>query len=140
MKTIPLVFSNLVLQCLLVCCGIGMIPVAQAEDAIRLRTTLGDIFVTLTPEAAPQTVTNFLDYLTNGDFEDSFFHESQPGGEGIPQTIAAGRFRWPADSATGLSEVRNGQPIPNEFNQSNRRGTIAMVVPPGAPEWFRNSV
>ncbi len=121
----------------------GAIPSAYAQDSIRLRTNLGDIFVTLTPEAAPATVANFMEYLTSGDYENTFFHRSLPGGEGTPQLIEAGRFSFPQDSPTGVTRIRELDPIANEFNQSNTRGTISMVLPPGQPDgatnaWFIN--
>jgi len=133
--------------CVLVLAGLGVLPgslpAAHAQDPIRLRTVWGDIFVTLTPDAAPDTVANFIEYLSNGDFEDTFFHQSSPGGEGTPQIIVAGRYRWPEGSPTGIEQVRVGMPIVNEFNQSNRRGTIAMLAPDGQPDgatntWFIN--
>ena len=65
---------------------------ALADPSIRLRTTAGDIFVNLTPDAAPNTVRNFLEYIDNGDFIDSFFHDSQQA-DGAPRTLSAGRFR-----------------------------------------------
>lgn len=127
----------------LLCMLLISIPQANASEPIRLRTVLGDIFVTPTPDAAPQTVANFLDYLSSGNFEDTFFHQSLPGGEGTPQLIAAGKFKFPLDSTSGITPVTVLEPIPNEFNQSNRRGTIAMVVPSGQPDgatnaWFIN--
>lgn len=123
--------------------GLGVATAANAQDSIRLRTTFGDIFVTLTPEAAPATVDNFMEYLTSGDYEDTFFHRSLPGGAGTPQLIEAGRFTFPEDSPTGVVPVRVLDPIVNEFNQSNVRGTISMVLPEGQPDgatnaWFIN--
>jgi len=133
-----LLFARVLLLILLGCGA-----TTHAQDSIRLRTTFGDIFVTPTPEAAPATVANFMEYLTSGDYESTFFHRSLPGGEGTPQLIEAGRFRYPEDSPTGIVPVRVLDPIVNEFNQSNSRGTISMVLPAGQPDgatnaWFIN--
>jgi len=108
-----------------------------------LRTTAGDIFITLTPDAAPATVANFMEYLTSGDYENTFFHRSTPGGAGMPQLLEAGRFSFPEDSPTGVTRIRELDPIVNEFNRSNSRGTISMVLPEGQPDgatnaWFIN--
>jgi len=132
----PLLFALLLVL-------LGAVSRAHAQDSIRLRTSFGDIFVTLTPEAAPATVANFMEYLTNGDYEDTFFHRSLPGGAGTPQLIEAGRFSFPADSPTGITRIRELDPIANEFNRSNSRGTISMVLPEGQPDgatnaWFIN--
>jgi len=120
---------------------LGTAFTAHAQDSIRLRTSFGDIFVTLTPEAAPATVANFMAYLNNGDYENTFFHRSLPGGEGTPQLIEAGRFSFPEGG--GVTRIRERDAIANEFNRSNSRGTISMVLPEGQPDgatnaWFIN--
>ncbi len=111
---------------------------ALAESSIRIRTNAGDIFVNLTPDAAPNTVSNFLEYIDNGDFIDSFFHDSQQI-DGAPQTLTVGQFRWPVGSFSGVTNVRTGPTVANEFNQSNTRGTVAMVREPGMPDSATNS-
>jgi len=109
-----------------------------AESSIRLRTTVGDIFINLTPDAAPNTVSNFLEYIDNGDFVDSFFHDSQQA-DSAPRTLSIGRFRWLEGGFTGITEVRNGPVVANEFNQSNARGTVAMTRVAGVPDSATNS-
>ena len=49
------------------------VSIVHAQDPVRLRTVFGDIFVNLDPNNAPATVANILDYLANGDYEDTFF-------------------------------------------------------------------
>ncbi len=112
---------------------------AFADPSIRLRSTAGDLFINLTPDAAPNTVANFLDYVDNGDFINAFFHESQTGENGGPRTLSAGQFRWSPGSFVGRSNVRTGPTIDNEFNQSNARGTVAMVREAGDPNSATNS-
>ncbi len=109
------------------------------DDAVRLRTVLGDIFVTFTPDAAPQTVANFIAYLESGDYEETFFHRSLPGGDGAGQFIVAGRYRFSSGPAGAIEAIPERAPVANEFNQSNRRGTIAMVVPEGEPDGATNA-
>ena len=127
--------------CVVVLIGLAVLPasIVQAQDPVRLRTVFGDIFVDLDPESAPATVANFLDYLANGDYEDTFFHQSSPGGAGTPQILVAGRFRWPEDSPTGIVPVPVREPVANEFNRSNVRGTIAMLAPDGQPDGATNT-
>jgi len=139
MTRFKLNFSRL----LLVGLALGAVPAFAGDgledDAIRLRTVLGDIFVTLTPDAAPQTVANFLAYLESGDYEETFFHRSLPGGEGTAQFIVAGRYRFSSGPAGAIEAIPERAPVANEFNQSNRRGTIAMVVPEGEPDGATNT-
>lgn len=123
---------------LLVALAIALPQLALAETAVRLRTSVGDIFVNLTPDTAPNTVSNFLEYINNGDFVDSFFHDSQQL-EGAPRTLTSGRFRWPDSGFSGITEVRTGPVVANEFNQSNTRGTIAMVRVAGITNSATNS-
>ena len=118
-------------------------PAVLGEPLIRLRTELGDVFINLTPEAAPVTVANFLNYVSNGDYENSFFHYSDLGAGTNRGIVAAGRFAWPETNLGGLRNVLRRDPIVSEFNQSNRRGTVAMLKPAGEPDgatntWFVN--
>ena len=138
-------FSLVPLMWFAVVMSFALLPVSivHAQDPVRLRTVFGDIFVNLDPDNAPATVANFLDYLANGDYQDTFFHQSTPGGAGTPQILVAGRFRWPEGSPAGIELVPVREPVANEFNRSNVRGTIAMLAPDGQPDgatntWFIN--
>jgi len=117
-----------------------------AEEAgapvVRVQTTFGDLFITLTPDTAPNTVANFLGYVTNNDYNDALFHISQPAAPGVPGFIGTGEFIWPEGSVVDLAVER--APIANEFNQSNTRGTVSMLKESGDPDsatngWFINT-
>ena len=91
----------------------------QAQDpTIRLKTTLGDIDVTLLQSVAPNTVNNFLKYMNRGAFNNTMFHRSvrgfiiQTGG----WTYNSQFIKIPADA-----------PVRNEYQISNTRGTLAMA-------------
>ena len=106
----------------------------QAAD-LRLRTTLGDIEIDLLEDEAPVTVANFLKYVSDGDFENVFFHRSDPG-----FIIQSGGFTF-VDGNIG--NVPADPPIVNEFGISNTRGTLAMAKLGGDPNsatsgWFIN--
>lgn len=101
---------------------------------------------------APLTVANFLNYVNDGDYVNSFIHRSVPGfvvqggGFTFDQTINNGTFsndplinNFPG----GLQPVPKDPPVLNEFGRSNLRGTIAMAKIGGDPnsatsEWFFN--
>ena len=41
---------------------------------VRLETSMGDIFLELNAEKAPQTVANFLSYVKAGHYDGTVFH------------------------------------------------------------------
>ena len=120
------------------CVGL-LIPslVAGATPVVRMDTVVGEIFVELTPDVAPATVENFLNYVERGDYDGSFVHRADPG-----FVIQGGGFFF--DETTGAAPgIPADPPVLNEFNVSNLRGTIAMARLGGQPnsattQWFIN--
>ncbi|MBI5462648.1 MAG: peptidylprolyl isomerase [Gammaproteobacteria bacterium] len=121
---------------------------AQGQVVVRMVTNLGDIDVELYDEAAPITVANFLNYVRDGDYNNTFIHRSIPG-----FIIQGGGY---SISNGSVVRVPTDPPIVNEYDpsRSNIRGTIAMAklpatdgfgnpIPGGGPdsatsEWFFN--
>jgi peptidyl-prolyl cis-trans isomerase A (cyclophilin A) len=125
------------LALLLVC-----LPLSQASaqsaviDVVCFETNMGEFCVRLFPEEAPQNVANFLKYVNEGDYNNTFFHRSIPG-----FVLQGGGFSW--NASFGPVEVPKDPPVVNEFNRSNTRGTLAMAKAEGNPnsatsEWFIN--
>ena len=114
-------------------------PVSGAIDddtSVHVETPLGAFDIRLFPDSAPITVANFLEYVNDGDYENSFVHRSVPG-----FVIQGGGFVF--NNNASIKPVRTRAPIPNEFSRSNRRGTIAMAKVAGDPnsatsQWFIN--
>ncbi len=114
-------------------------PASRATDAdtsVHVETPLGAFDIRLFPGSAPITVANFLEYVNDGDYENSFVHRKVSG-----FVIQGGGFVF-NNNAT-ISVVRARAPIPNEFSLSNLRGTIAMAKVGGDPnsatsQWFIN--
>ncbi len=107
---------------------------AYATNVI-IHTDLGDVEIELLDEATPQTVANFLQYVTDGDYENSIIHRSMPG-----FVIQGGGFTFVDDA---IANVPADPPVVNEPGISNTRGTIAMAKFPDNPdsatsEWFIN--
>ncbi len=96
---------------------------------VQFRTTVGDLEVELLDREKPVTVQNFLRYVTNGLYTNSFFHR------GVSNfVIQGGGFR--VGNRTNLTNftvtpVATFPPITNEFKvgpfYSNLYGTIAMA-------------
>jgi cyclophilin family peptidyl-prolyl cis-trans isomerase len=108
--------------------------VANAATVL-IQTPLGDIELEMLTEAAPGTVANFLSYVNDGSYQDSFIHRSVPG-----FVIQGGGFFFRDGSA---SAIPTDPPITNEFSVSNTRGTVAMAKLSGDPDsatsqWFIN--
>ena len=117
---------------LLLCLGL---PAAALATTVRVDTPLGSFDVELFDEEAPKTVENFLNYVRDGDFENTFFHRSIPG-----FVLQGGGFAF-IDGA--VENVPTDPPVENEFNQSNLGGTLAMAKVGGDPDsatsqWFVN--
>lgn len=108
---------------------------ADQGTIVRMETVLGDIEVELFDTVTPLTVANFMNYVNDGDFTNSFIHRSVPG-----FIIQGGGFTFENGQ---LGEVPTDPPVANEFDRSNIRGTIAMAKLGGDPNsatsgWFFN--
>ena len=115
-----------------------------ANFILRMQTDLGAIDIEMFDSVAPQTVTNFMNYVNDGDYDGTFFHRSIPGfvvqGGGYIANTPDGSI---LSADAGASHIPTDPPVVNEFNLSNLRGTIAMAKVDGDPdsatsEWFFN--
>jgi uncharacterized protein (TIGR03437 family) len=91
--------------------------------------------VALTPNVAPLTVANFLNYVNKGTYNNTIFHRSAPG-----FVIQGGGFQLQGNTPVASAQ---DPPVKNEFNVSNTRGTIAMAKLGSDPnsatnQWFFN--
>lgn len=102
---------------------------------VRFHTNLGDIDVTLLPDAAPATVANFLSYVNKGAYDGSIVHRS----------VAA--FIWQGGGYQLVNSrpvaIPQDPPVVNEYKLSNTRGTLAMAKLGTDPnsatnQWFFN--
>ncbi len=101
---------------------------------VCMDTNTGNFCLDLLHDDAPNTVKNFLTYVTLGRYDNTLIHRSAPG-----FVIQGGGFRT---SPLGAN-VRTFPPIQNEFSASNTTGSVAMAKIQGAPdsatsEWFVN--
>ncbi len=86
---------------------------------VLIKTTLGDIEVTLYPAYAPATVANFLSYVKKLAFDGTVFHRTVRG-----FIVQCGGFKFTAGK---FVEIPQDPPVKNEFFLSNTRGTLAMA-------------
>ncbi len=93
---------------------------------VVIHTSCGDVTVRLDRRRAPETVANFLDYVDNGHYDGTIFHQVARdqlvlGGGFTPRLVEKPALRKPV-----VNEAANGL--------SNRRGTIAMARRLEAPD------
>ena len=102
---------------------------------VTIKTSTGDIKLELFEKEAPETVKNFLSYISEGFYKNTIFHRVIPG-----FMVQGGGFD------TSFTQKPTHAPIKNEAaNQiSNKRGTIAMartmVVDSATSQFFINLV
>jgi peptidyl-prolyl cis-trans isomerase A (cyclophilin A) len=106
---------------------------ALSGTIVRFATSVGDFDVELHDATAPNTVTNFLNYVNDGDYSDSIVHRS------VPNFVIQGGGYY-----SDLSEIPADSPVVNEAAASNLRGTIAMARTPdpdsATNQWYINTV
>lgn len=111
------------------------IATVKAEPTVRLDTNMGVIEINLRPDVAPIHVENFLQYVNDGDYNNSFIHRSIAG-----FIVQGGGFSF-------INQAFNYVPVDpaivNEFALSNIRGTVAMAKVGSDPDsatsqWFIN--
>lgn len=97
------------------------------HTVVRFETNFGDIDMEMFDEAAPITVTNFLKYVRDGDYDRTFFHRLD---DDFVLQGGLARLNPGANGAFGAKEIPVDGPIQNEpdsTNRSNLARTIAMA-------------
>jgi len=107
---------------------------SDAETAVRLETTRGNIDLMLFPSLAPQAVANFLAYVNAGDYDGVAFHRAIQG-----FVIQAGSIRTVSSPRTFTSVTKRASPT-NEPGVSNLRGTISAAKVGGRTSIFNNGI
>jgi len=102
---------------------------------VIMQTPFGAVEIELFDEETPETVANFLKYVNDGDYVNSFIHRSDPG-----FVVQGGGFTFV--DGTFVS-IPTDPPVINEPGISNLRGTLAMAKVSGDPnsatsQWFFN--
>ncbi len=105
---------------------------------VEFETVLGKVQVNLYDETTPETVENFLSYVESQSYDNTYIHRSVP--EFILQ---GGGFFYDDESGDLDNDVETNDPVVNEPEWSNRRGTIAMAKLGNRPnsatsQWFFN--
>jgi cyclophilin family peptidyl-prolyl cis-trans isomerase len=86
-----------------------------------LKTSKGDITVTLNAEKAPSTVNNFVNLAREKFYDNSTFHRVLPG------------FMVQGGDPTGTGGGGPGYTIPDEFNDLTHKAGVISMANTGAP-------
>lgn len=93
-----------------------------ANPQVELQTTAGNIVIELSPEAAPKTVENFLNYVKSGHFAGTQFHRVIKG-----FMIQGGGFTADFQQKPTQAPIRNEGESSKKAGLLNVPGTIAMA-------------
>ncbi len=99
----------------------------MSNSIVQFNTSAGPIDVQLFDTQAPQTVTNFFNYVQSGAYNNSIFHRLIAG-----FVLQGGGFTFDPTTHT-LPAIAALAAVPNEFGVSNTQGTIAMAKLSGLP-------
>lgn len=90
----------------------------EAQNKVKISTSMGDIIIQLDPKKAPVSTANFLTYVAEGFYDGTIFHRI------IPDFMAQG-----GGFDTDFKQKQTHAPIKNEANNGlkNKLGTVAMA-------------
>jgi len=121
------------------------LPQTALATITRIETSLGGFNVELYDTQAPITVTNFLNYVNRGDYNDLIIHRHATVATSGVDIVQGGGYK--CCLLGQLFHIPTDPPIQNEFDpsRSNVRGSIAMAKSLGDPnsatsEWFINVI
>ncbi|MFN7021992.1 MAG: peptidylprolyl isomerase [Phycisphaerales bacterium] len=97
------------------------------NTVVRFETNYGDIDIELFDSLAPITVTNFIKYVRDGDYDRTFFHRLD---DDFVLQGGLARLNPGSNGAFGVKDIPVDAPIQNEpdsTNRSNLARTISMA-------------
>ena len=116
-KNIPMNFSKL---SKILLAALTFISLSTSATIVEFQTSHGNFKVNLHDETTPETVRNFLKYVTDEDYNNTVVHRVVPD-----FVMQAGGFEFTGNLP--LTAIPTDNSIKNEPVYSNVRGTIAMA-------------
>jgi cyclophilin family peptidyl-prolyl cis-trans isomerase len=125
--------------------GLNVATIAQGT-IVRFTTSVGVIDVRLYNTLTPNSVTNFMNYVTANKYDNTFFHRvpqfkgANGSNLGTQHFVVQGGGFLLNNSIWSAAGIVTNAPIGDEFHISNTRGTIAFAKnSQGATsQWFFN--
>jgi len=123
--------------CLVLTASFLLCVQSASATTVRVITSLGAFSIQLFDDVTPVTVTNFLNYVNSGRFNQTVIHRSEQG------FVIQGGWLSYNDATNQLDQITTDVAAQNEFSVSNTRGTVAMAKVGGDPnsatsQWFVN--
>ncbi len=115
---------------------LSFISLSASATIVEFTTSHGNFKVNLHDETTPETVSNFLKYVTDEDYHNTVVHRVEPS-----FVMQAGGFEFTGNLP--LTAIPTDNAVKNEPVYSNVRGTIAMAKVSGnensaTSQWFVN--
>ena len=98
---------------------------------VRMTTNVGKIDVELFQDVAPNTVANFLQYVTVDSYTDTIFHKVKGNASGTNVIVLGGQFAILNGTINFITTFGN---VDNEYSLPNTPGTIAMFKQSSSPD------
>jgi len=116
--------------------ALTFISLSASATIVEFTTSHGNFTVNLHDETTPETVSNFLKYVTDEDYHNTVVHRVEPS-----FVMQAGGFEF--TGSLPLTAIPTDNTVKNEPVFSNVRGTIAMAKVSGnensaTSQWFVN--
>lgn len=112
-------------------------PAANGQTVVTFSTPVGDFNIQLLDELAPITTSNFINYVANNRYNNTFVHRTEPG------FVIQGGWLSFDEQANTVNPIAVDDTILNEPRISNTRGTVALAKVgndpnSGTSQWFIN--
>jgi peptidyl-prolyl cis-trans isomerase A (cyclophilin A) len=99
-------------------------------SVVRFNTNFGDIDIQLNSNLAPNTVTNFLNYVNANRYNNTIFHRLTAVSNSGIGVLQGGGFTLPTANLTGVNTPTAGVP-----GQVTTNAPIALENPTGNAQW-----
>ncbi len=125
--------------------GLTLAPFALGT-VVRFTTSVGNVDVRLYNTLTPNSVTNFMNYVTTNNYSGSFIHrvpqhkDANDNNLGTQHFVVQGGGFLLNNSIFAATGIVTNAPIGDEFNISNTRGTLAFAKNSlgATSQWFFN--
>ncbi len=105
---------------------------ATPTSKVRFYMNVGVVEIELYGTQSPLNVANFLSYVDNGTYNNSFIHRTRSADASLPLGYdlfaQGGSFKYPTNQFIDSNPIVAGAPVPNEFNASNGLSNTAYTL------------
>jgi cyclophilin family peptidyl-prolyl cis-trans isomerase len=110
---------------------VGISPAVRAAaptNKVRFYMNMGTVEIELYGNESPLNVANFLSYVDNGSYDDSFVHRTRDNAIPPDRFIQGGSYGYPINNFIDGNPITTGPPVVNEFNAANGLSNVAYTL------------